>query len=48
MKARFCKSITYRFPIEKEVLSEFSDNGIHVESVVLLERMTGVEAEELG
>jgi len=36
MKARFCKSITYRFPIEKEVLSEFSDNGIHVETVCLL------------
>jgi len=36
MKARFCKSITYRFPIEKEVLAEFSDSGVHVESVVLL------------
>ena len=38
MKARFCKSITYRFPIEKEVLAEFSDSGVHVETVVLLEK----------
>lgn len=38
MKARFCKSITYRFPIEKEVLAEFSDSGVHVETVALLSK----------
>lgn len=38
VKARFCKSITYRFPIEKEVLSEFRDSGVHVEVVSLLSR----------
>ena len=37
-KAHFCKSITYRFPIEKELLAEFSDSGVHVETVVLLSR----------
>ena len=35
-KAHFCKSITYRFPIEKELLAEFSDSGVHVETVALL------------
>ena len=38
VKAHFCKSITYRFPIEKEVLAEFSDSGVHVETVAQLIR----------
>ena len=42
MKARFCKSITYRFPIEKEILAEFSDSGVHVETVVQLVNETEV------
>jgi site-specific DNA recombinase len=33
---RCCKSITYRFPIEESVLKEFNDNGVHVETIVLL------------
>lgn len=35
-KARSCKSITYRFPIEQSVLDDFSDKGVRVETVVLL------------
>ena len=35
-RGQFCKSITYRFPIDKSVLKEFSDSGVHVETVVLL------------
>lgn len=37
-KARSCKSITYRFPIEQAVLDDFSDKEVRVESVVLLRR----------
>lgn len=32
-----CKSITYRFPIEQVVLDDFSDKGVRVETVALLE-----------
>ena len=38
--ARFCKAIVYRFPIEPEVLAEFNDKGVRVETVVLLSRKT--------
>lgn len=37
-KARSCKSITYRFPIEQSVLDDFSDKGVRVETVALLSR----------
>ena len=37
-KARSCKSITYRFPIEQSVLDDFSDKGVRVETVVLMSR----------
>ena len=36
---RCCKEITYRFPIEKSVLADFSENGVHVETVVLLSKL---------
>lgn len=35
---RLCKAIIYRFPIEPEVLAEFNDKGIRVETVCLLIR----------
>lgn len=35
---RFCKAIVYRFPIEQEVLAEFNDKGVRVETVCLLTR----------
>lgn len=35
---RCCKSITYRFPIDRAVLEEFSNSGVQVETVVSLVR----------
>lgn len=43
-KHRFCKSITYRFPIEQSVLDNFNDNGVRVETVALLSRNQQIEA----
>jgi hypothetical protein len=40
---RCCKSITYRFPIEESVLKEFSDNGVHVETVCQMIRVAESE-----
>lgn len=37
-KARSCKSITYRFPIEQAVLDDFSDKEVRVETVCLLSK----------
>ena len=42
---RCCKSITYRLPIEKSVLTEFANSGVRVESVVLLERSIGRDTD---
>ena len=36
---RCCKSITYRLPIEKSVLTEFANSGVRVETVVLLSKL---------
>ena len=36
---RCCKSITYRLPIEKPVLTEFANSGVRVETVVLLSKL---------
>ena len=38
---RCCKSITYRLPIEKSVLTEFANSGVRVETVCLLIRQGG-------
>ncbi len=36
---RFVKSITYKFPIEKTVLTKFDECGASVEAVVLMYRV---------
>ncbi len=35
---RFLKSVTYKFPIEESILSQFSDKEVSVEAVILLNK----------
>ena len=38
VEKRFVKEITYKFPIEQEILAQFSDKEVSVESIALLAR----------